>query len=204
MQMADNRLRLEIVVEEHWTTCKHVHAMTDKTVHQIHRALLVLLCGLSTMAAAQSDTALCSALESIKDGAYLVQESDSLVQVATRRPAAELSSVGIAAGKGNLAQYLTKGKSGLSVKWSSDTQRGPMKCGSFNAFTVAVDLRTVKIGPETVADAVTSTNDVDEIMLRRISGKASRDDLMRLREYYIQAGDLGQAKLMLEQALQIN
>jgi hypothetical protein len=51
---------------------------------------------------------------------------------------------------------------------------------------------------------VANAADVDDIMLRRMSGKATREDLMRLREFFIQAGDLGQAKLMLEQAMQLN
>jgi hypothetical protein len=178
--------------------------MTDKTIRPIQTALLILMCGLSSTTAAQSDPLLCSALESIKDGAYLVQESESSTQVATRRPSAETASVSISAAKGNLATFLTKGKSGLSVKWSSATQRGPVKCGTYNVVTIAVDMRTVKIGPETVTETVANAADVDDIMLRRMSGKATREDLLRLREFFIQAGDIGQAKLMLEQAMQLN
>jgi hypothetical protein len=154
-------------------------------------------------ASAQGDRELCGIVRQISDGASLVQNLDATVQAISRRPLTEPAQVGFSAAKGDLARYLAKGKPGVSVKWSQASQRGPVKCGAYNAVLVTVDMNTVVIGPDASAGADADSTELEESMMRRIAGKATREDYIRLREYYVRAGDLEQARQMLEQAIQL-
>jgi hypothetical protein len=166
--------------------------------------LAALSCAMTiaTGAPAQVDTDLCRILEGIKDGTSLIQETNSQWRVASRRSIGEPVQTGFSSAKGTLAQHIMKGQAGLSVKWSRADERGPVKCVGYNGIMVVVDMRTVSITTASTTALDVNEPELEELILRRISGRANRDDLLRLREYYIQAGDLNQAKQILDQITQ--
>ena len=174
--------------------------------------LALLLGGAAPGAWAQSSEAFCTLFEAKKNGDYLYLEADNSVQAASRRSPEELASVGVSAIKGALARRLsaeattgTNASTGnQSVRWSGAEVRGPMACNGFKVLIVKVDTRTVKVG---VPEAATVTEPKEELveaaMVRQLSGRASRDDLALLRDFYASQGNLLLAKKMTEEMLTI-
>lgn len=174
--------------------------------------LALLLGGAAPGAWAQSSEAFCTLFEAKKNGDYLYLEADNSVQAASRRSPEELASVGVSAIKGALARRLsaeattgTNASTGnQSVRWSGAEVRGPLACNGFKVLIVKVDTRTVKVG---VPEAATVTEPKEELveaaMVRQLSGRASRDDLALLRDFYASQGNLLLAKKMTEEMLTI-
>ena len=174
--------------------------------------LALLLGGAAPGAWAQSSEAFCNLFDAKKNGDYLYLEADNSVQAASRRSPEELASVGVSAIKGALARRLsaeattgTNASTGnQSVRWSGAEVRGPMACNGFKVLIVKVDTRTVKVG---VPEAATVTEPKEELveaaMVRQLSGRASRDDLALLRDFYASQGNLLLAKKMTEEMLTI-
>ena len=174
--------------------------------------LALLLGGSAPGAWAQSSEAFCTLFEAKKNGDYLYLEADNSVQAASRRSPEELASVGVSAIKGALARRLsaeattgTNASTGnQSVRWSGAEVRGPLACNGFKVLIVKVDTRTVKVG---VPEAATVTEPKEELveaaMVRQLSGRASRDDLALLRDFYASQGNLLLAKKMTEEMLTI-
>lgn len=174
--------------------------------------LALLLGGAAPGAWAQSSEAFCTLFEAKKNGDYLYLEADNSVQAASRRSPEELASVGVSAIKGALARRLsaeattgTNASTGnQSVRWSGAEVRGPMACNGFKVLIVKVDTRTVKVGvPEAATVTEPKEELVDAAMVRQLSGRASRDDLALLRDFYASQGNLLLAKKMTEEMLTI-
>lgn len=152
--------------------------------------------------AAQSGEDLCQRMEASLDGASLVRESAGHWQVISRRKLGEPAQVGVSAAKGELARHLTSGRQGGAVKWSGATQQA-LRCDGYKVVQVSVDaasVRFVTAGPEPVD---MNSPEIEELIARRLDGTATRDELLRLRDYYVHAGDLAQARQLAEQALQL-
>jgi hypothetical protein len=68
-----------------------------------------------------------------------------------------------------------------------------------------VDTRTVKVGAAEAAAVVTEPKEelVEAAMVRQLSGRANRDDLALLRDFYASQGNLLLAKKMTEEMLTI-
>ena len=174
--------------------------------------LALLLGGAAPGAWAQSSEAFCTLFEAKKNGDYLYLEADNSVQAASRRSPEELASVGVSAIKGALARRLsaeattgTNASTGnQSVRWSGAEVRGPLACNGFKVLIVKVDTRTVKVGaPEAATVTEPKEELVEAAMVRQLSGRASRDDLALLRDFYASQGNLLLAKKMTEEMLTI-
>lgn len=164
----------------------------------------LLLSGAAAGAWAQSNEALCSLFDAKKNGDYLYLEGDNSLQAASRRSPDEQTSVGVSATKGALARQLSSQAGGQSVRWSGAEVRGPWACNGFKVLIVKVDTRTVKVGTaEPAANAAASDELVEAAMVRQLSGRASRDDLAMLRDFYASQGNLLLAKKMAEEMLTI-
>lgn len=180
----------------------------SRTVSQMSVVRLQKTIGVSlTMAIAgatfaQTDTELCRIVENIKEGSPLIYETKAEWRIASKRAIGEAVQAGFSSVKGTLAQHISKGQPGLAVRWSRAEERGPVRCGSYTAILVAVDASTVSISTASPSSSDSGSVELEDLILRRLAGKASRDDLLRLREYYIQAGDMNQAKLLLDQITQ--
>ena len=176
-------------------------------------ALGLLLGGAATGAWAQSSEAFCTLFEAKKNGDYLYLEADNSLQAASRRSLEEQASVGVSAIKGAMARRLsaeattgTNASTGnQSVRWSGAEVRGPLACNGFKVLIVKVDTRTVKVGAPEAAAGVTEPKEelVEAAMVRQLSGRASRDDLGLLRDFYASQGNLLLAKKMTEEMLTI-
>ncbi len=162
----------------------------------------ILFLSFSNSSLAQTDSDLCRIVEGIKDGGTLIQETSSQWRIASRRPVGEVARAGFSSVKGTLAQHITKGQPGLSVKWARAEERGPIKCGTYSAILVLVEASTVLINPSNQNALEGNEAELEELVLKRMSGKATRDELLRLRQYFVQVGDLVQAKQLLDQVTQ--
>lgn len=176
-------------------------------------ALGLLLGGVAQGAWAQSSEAFCTLFEAKKNGDYLYLEADNSLQAASRRSLEEQNSASVSAIKGALARRLSSeastgtstGNGNQSVRWSGAEVRGPLACNGFKVLIVKVDTRTVKVGaPEAAAVATEPKEElVEAAMVRQLSGRASRDDLALLRDFYASQGNLLLAKKMTEEMLTI-
>lgn len=167
--------------------------------------LALLWGGVAPGAWAQSSEAFCTLFEAKKNGDYLYLEADNSLQGASRRSPEEQTSVGVSAIKGALARRLSAEASQQSVRWSGAEVRGPLGCNGFKVLIVKVDTRTVKVGAAEAAAVVTEPKEelVEAAMVRQLSGRANRDDLALLRDFYASQGNLLLAKKMTEEMLTI-
>jgi hypothetical protein len=89
---------------------------------------------------AQTAASLCNELEAVAQGEFVHGHSGALLTTATLRPAQEPVAVGRSVVKGAMARRLAGGFDGAAnVRWSAAQQRGPVSCGSFNAYQLLVD-----------------------------------------------------------------
>lgn len=171
-----------------------------KNAYKIAEVALMALAP-ATIAFAQGDSDLCRRFDGFKDGSSLIRNSGKAWQVASRRSVMESMQVGFSLAKGELAHHLTNDKPGYSVRWSGAIQRGPIKCGGYNVVYVAVDVSTISFVLSNGNITGTGPEAIDEILARWKSGKATKEDLQRLRDYYAEIGDLMLAKRFLEESL---
>lgn len=176
-----------------------------KCAYKIAKAAQVSLALLAlapvTSAFGQSDGDLCRRFEGLKDGASLILDTGKTWQVASRRNSMETTQIGFSSAKGDLSQHLTNDKPGYSVRWSGAVQRGPIQCGGYKVVHVTVEANTISYVPTKGTITNLSAEAIEEAIVRRMSGKATKEDLQRLRDYYAENGDLMQAKKLLEESL---
>ena len=180
-------------------------AVVPTSLQGLALGLALLWGGVAPGAWAQSSEAFCTLFEAKKNGDYLYLEADNSLQGASRRSPEEQTSVGVSAIKGALARRLSAEASQQSVRWSGAEVRGPLGCNGFKVLIVKVDTRTVKVGAAEAAAVVTEPKEelVEAAMVRQLSGRANRDDLALLRDFYASQGNLLLAKKMTEEMLTI-
>lgn len=180
-------------------------AIVPICLQRLALGLALLWGGVAPGAWAQSSEAFCTLFEAKKNGDYLYLEADNSLQGASRRSPEEQTSVGVSAIKGALARRLSAEASQQSVRWSGAEVRGPLGCNGFKVLIVKVDTRTVKVGAAEAAAVVTEPKEelVEAAMVRQLSGRANRDDLALLRDFYASQGNLLLAKKMTEEMLSI-
>jgi hypothetical protein len=180
-------------------------AIVPTCLQRLALGLALLWGGVAPGAWAQSSEAFCTLFEAKKNGDYLYLEADNSLQGASRRSLEEQTSVGVSAIKGALARRLSAEASQQSVRWSGAEVRGPLACNGFKVLIVKVDTRTVKVGAAEAAAVVTEPKEelVEAAMVRQLSGRANRDDLALLRDFYASQGNLLLAKKMTEEMLTI-
>lgn len=180
-------------------------AIVPTSLQGLALGLALMWGGVAPGAWAQSSEAFCTLFEAKKNGDYLYLEADNSLQGASRRSLEELTSVGVSAIKGALARRLSAEASQQSVRWSGAEVRGPLACNGFKVLIVKVDTRTVKLGAAEAAAVVTEPKEelVESAMVRQLSGRANRDDLALLRDFYASQGNLLLAKKMTEEMLTI-
>ncbi len=169
------------------------------------RALACLLCaGVMPMAWAQPAEPFCTLFENRNNGDYLYQETNGFTQAASRRRLDEPNSLSASAVKGALARRLSSDAGGQSVRWSGAQVRGPLACSGFKVLVVMVDLRTVQFTPAEASPAELREDLVEAAMVRQLAGRATREDLGMLRDFYARHGDLPSARKMAEEMLTTN
>ena len=95
---------------------------------------------------AQTAASLCNELGGLAPGEFVHGQSGALLTTATLRPAQEPVAVGRSAVKGAMARRLAGEFDGAAnVRWSAAQQRGPVNCGSFNAYQLLVDPANIRM-----------------------------------------------------------
>jgi hypothetical protein len=96
-------------------------------------------------AVAQPLDALCAEVETIRLGEFVYGQTGPYLTATTLRPAQEPVAVGRSVVKGAMARKLSSELDGASVRWSTALLKGPVACGSYQAFQILVDPTQVRV-----------------------------------------------------------
>jgi hypothetical protein len=94
---------------------------------------------------AQVMDSICDELKGTRPGEYVHGQAGEFLTTATLRHFYEPINIGRSAVKGAMASRLSSDLEGARVRWSNALLKGPVACGSFNAYQVLVDPMNVRI-----------------------------------------------------------